>query len=183
MNDCPIGICIPAAAMNGHNWFFVRDCGRNAQTTGVVKLIDAAVASACARRISTIGPHGERAGARVFRRRDWRSGLLTGLRGDVRIRHLRGRADPSGVAREVLSRRQYAAERLIDVVSWATDTLVDSSEAGSRPGASMAWQAELRLAVAIGHRHGRPVRHSGADRGRKNGRRKYRLEANFRRVA
>src|SRR3984957_20590438 len=23
MNDCPIGICIPAPAMNGHDWFFV----------------------------------------------------------------------------------------------------------------------------------------------------------------
>src|SRR5664279_1465424 len=48
MNDSPIGICIPATAMNGHNWFFVRDNPRNARTTGTVKLIDAAVASACA---------------------------------------------------------------------------------------------------------------------------------------
>jgi uncharacterized protein len=48
MNDCPLGICISATAMNGHDWFFVRDGARNAQTTGAVKLIDAAVASACA---------------------------------------------------------------------------------------------------------------------------------------
>ena len=48
MNDCPIGICIPATAVNGHNWFFVRDTPRNARTTGSVKLVDAAVASASA---------------------------------------------------------------------------------------------------------------------------------------
>jgi patatin-like phospholipase/acyl hydrolase len=48
MNDCPIGICISATAANGHDWFFVRDGARNARTTGVVKLIEAAVASACA---------------------------------------------------------------------------------------------------------------------------------------
>jgi uncharacterized protein len=48
MNDCPIGICISATAANGHDWFFVRDGARNAGTTGPVKLIDAAVASACA---------------------------------------------------------------------------------------------------------------------------------------
>src|ERR1039458_3202238 len=48
VNDCPIGVMIPATAMNGHNWFFVRDNPRNARTTGSVKLVDAAVASACA---------------------------------------------------------------------------------------------------------------------------------------
>jgi hypothetical protein len=39
---------VAATAMNGHNWFFVRDNPRNARTTGSVKLVDAAVASACA---------------------------------------------------------------------------------------------------------------------------------------
>jgi hypothetical protein len=34
--------------MNGHNWFFVKDGIKNNRTTGTVKLIDAAVASACA---------------------------------------------------------------------------------------------------------------------------------------
>ncbi|MGO9008475.1 MAG: patatin-like phospholipase family protein [Bryobacteraceae bacterium] len=47
VNDCPIGVMISATAMNGRNWFFVRDNPRNARTTGSVKLIDAAVASAC----------------------------------------------------------------------------------------------------------------------------------------
>jgi predicted acylesterase/phospholipase RssA len=48
INDCPIRVMISATAMNGHNWFFVRDNPRNARTTGTVKLVDAAVASACA---------------------------------------------------------------------------------------------------------------------------------------
>jgi len=39
---------LSATAMNGHNWFFVKDGPGNARTTGSVKLIDAAVASACA---------------------------------------------------------------------------------------------------------------------------------------
>jgi len=48
MNDCPIGVMISATAMDGHNWFFVKDNLKNRGTTGAVKLIDAAVASACA---------------------------------------------------------------------------------------------------------------------------------------
>ena len=48
VNDSPIRVMLSATAMNGHNWFFVRDNPKNAQTTGTVKLVDAAVASACA---------------------------------------------------------------------------------------------------------------------------------------
>jgi len=48
VDDCPIGVMISATAMNGHNWFFVKDNARNSRTTGSVKLVDAAVASACA---------------------------------------------------------------------------------------------------------------------------------------
>jgi len=48
VNDSPIGVMISATAMDGHNWFFVKDNAKNNQTTGAVKLIDAAVASACA---------------------------------------------------------------------------------------------------------------------------------------
>jgi len=47
INDCPIGVMISATAMNGHNWFFVKDNPKNRRTTGGVQLIDAAVASAC----------------------------------------------------------------------------------------------------------------------------------------
>jgi patatin-like phospholipase/acyl hydrolase len=48
INDSPLRVMISATAMNGRNWFFVKDNPRNAGTTGSVKLVDAAVASACA---------------------------------------------------------------------------------------------------------------------------------------
>jgi patatin-like phospholipase/acyl hydrolase len=48
MNDSPLRVMLSATAMNGRNWFFVKDNPKNARTTGDVKLIDAAVASACA---------------------------------------------------------------------------------------------------------------------------------------
>ena len=47
IDDCPIGVMISATAMNGHNWFFVKDNPKNSRTTGGVRLVDAAVASAC----------------------------------------------------------------------------------------------------------------------------------------
>ncbi|HEY1206863.1 MAG: patatin-like phospholipase family protein [Bryobacteraceae bacterium] len=48
LNDSPLRVMLSATAMNGRNWFFVRDNPKNARTTGSVKLLDAAVASACA---------------------------------------------------------------------------------------------------------------------------------------
>ena len=66
MNDCPIGICIPATAMNGHNWYFVRDGARNARTTGAVQLIDAAVARPARRPTSTTGRSPCKAQALAF---------------------------------------------------------------------------------------------------------------------
>jgi patatin-like phospholipase/acyl hydrolase len=48
INQFPLRVMIPATAMDGHNWFFVRDNPKNNRTTGSVKLVDAAVASACA---------------------------------------------------------------------------------------------------------------------------------------
>jgi uncharacterized protein len=48
VNDSPIDILICATAVNGHNWFFVKDKPTNRRTTGSAKLVDAAVASSCA---------------------------------------------------------------------------------------------------------------------------------------
>ena len=48
INDSPLRIMISATAMDGHNWFFVKDNVKNSRTMGTVQLIDAAVASACA---------------------------------------------------------------------------------------------------------------------------------------
>ena len=48
MNDCPIGIMIPAVASNGHLWYFVRDTAKNSRMTGTVNLLEAMSASAAA---------------------------------------------------------------------------------------------------------------------------------------
>lgn len=48
LNESPIRVMMSATAMDGHNWFFVKSNPRNGGATGAVKLIDAAVASACA---------------------------------------------------------------------------------------------------------------------------------------
>jgi predicted acylesterase/phospholipase RssA len=48
VNQSPIRVMISATAINGHNWFFVKDNARNKAITGRTKLLDAAVASACA---------------------------------------------------------------------------------------------------------------------------------------
>ena len=48
VNDSPIRVMLSATAMDGHNWFFVRDEPGKPSATGAVKLLDAAVASACA---------------------------------------------------------------------------------------------------------------------------------------
>jgi len=48
VNQSPLRIMISATAMDGHNWFFVKDNPKNSQVAGSVKIIDAATASACA---------------------------------------------------------------------------------------------------------------------------------------
>jgi patatin-like phospholipase/acyl hydrolase len=133
INDSPLRIMISATAMNGHNWYFVKDNDRNAKTTGSVKLIDAAVASACAPTYFD----------------NWR---IDGIQGKT-IRFfdggVGGTANPAYEAaveafeyddfvprssRLVsLGTGYYPAsddppKGLLSIVSWVTSTLVDSSE-------------------------------------------------------
>jgi patatin-like phospholipase/acyl hydrolase len=133
VNESPLRVMISATAMNGHNWFFVRDNPKNAQTTGSVKLIDAAVASACA---PTYFDH-------------WR---IDGINGQT-IRFfdggVGGTANPAyqacveafvydeftpGDTRLVSLGTGYfpasddPPSGLIGTIAWATSTLVDSSE-------------------------------------------------------
>jgi len=132
LNDCPIGVCIPATAMNGHDWYFVRDGARNARTTGTVQLIDAAVASASAPTYFDHWPLTVDGQALAFF--DGGSGGLanpsyqacvemfeydTFLPAQTRLVSLGTGFYPSSNA---------APKGLIGTVSWATDTLVDTSE-------------------------------------------------------
>jgi patatin-like phospholipase/acyl hydrolase len=160
MNDSPVGICIPATAVNGHTWYFVRNGARNAGSTGKVKLIDAAVASACAPTYFDPWP------VSVHGKRLWFFDGGTG-----------GLANPSYEACvEMFEYDQFKPAEtrlvslgtgfypdssvppkgLIDLVSWATDTLVDCSEdwvdhavARQWPGTARKFDWELPTDIAM----------------------------------
>jgi patatin-like phospholipase/acyl hydrolase len=132
MNDCPIGICIPATAMNGHNWYFVRDTARNARTTGAVKLIEAAVASASAPTYFDHWPLTVQGQALAFF--DGGTGGLANPSYQACVEMFEYDSFVAAQTRLVsLGTGFYPGSDtpprgLIATVSWATDTLVDTSE-------------------------------------------------------
>jgi hypothetical protein len=144
VNDSPIGVMIAATAVNGHNWFFVRDNPRNAGTTGSVGLVDAAVASACA---PTYFDH-------------WTIGNVIGRSITFFDGGTGGTANPTYQAcveafeydtftpaetRVIeIGTGWYAASDappsgLVDVIEWATGTLVDTSEDWVDEAANRQW--------------------------------------------
>jgi hypothetical protein len=132
MNDCPIGICISATAANGHDWFFVRDGARNAKTTGAVKLIDAAVASACAPTYFDHWPLTVDGQALAFF--DGGTGGLANPSYQACVEMFEYGSFVAAQTRLVsLGTGFYPGSNtppkgLIATISWATDTLVDTSE-------------------------------------------------------
>jgi predicted acylesterase/phospholipase RssA len=132
MNDCPIGICLPAAAMNGHPWFFVRDGARNAKTTGLVSLIDAAVASAAAPTFFDRWPLTVDGQPLAFF--DGGTGGLANPSYQACVEMFEyDRFIPAETRLVSLGTGFYAGSStppkgLIATISWATDTLVDTSE-------------------------------------------------------
>jgi len=144
VNDCPIGVMIAATAVNGHNWFFVRDNPHNAGTTGSVGLVDAAVASACA---PTYFDH-------------WTIGNVNGRSITFFDGGTGGTANPTYQAcveafeydtftpvetRVIeIGTGWFAASEtppsgLINVVAWAAGTLVDTSEEWVDEAANRQW--------------------------------------------
>jgi predicted acylesterase/phospholipase RssA len=144
VNDCPIGVMIAATAVNGHNWFFVRDNPHNAGTTGSVGLVDAAVASACA---PTYFDH-------------WTIGNVNGRSITFFDGGTGGTANPTYQAcveafeydtftpvetRVIeIGTGWFAASEtppsgLINVVAWAAGTLVDTSEDWVDEAANRQW--------------------------------------------
>jgi patatin-like phospholipase/acyl hydrolase len=132
MNDCPIGVCIPATAMNGHNWFFVRDNARNLRTTGAAKLIDAAVASASAPTYFDYWPLTVSGQTVAFF--DGGTGGLANPSYQACVEMFEYDSFTPSQTRLVSLGTGYfpssgaAPKGLIEAVSWATDTLVDTSE-------------------------------------------------------
>jgi len=160
MNDCPIGICIPATAANGHNWYFVRDGARNARSTGAVKLIDAAVASACAPTYFDHWPVSVQGKPLAFF--DGGTGGLANPSYQASVEMFEYDRFTPGETRLVslgtgfYPNSDTAPKGLIGVVSWATDTLVDSSEdwvdhavARQWPGVARKFDWQLPADIAM----------------------------------
>jgi patatin-like phospholipase/acyl hydrolase len=132
MNDCPIGICLSATAANGHDWFFVRDRARNAGSTGVVNLIDAAVASACAPTYFSPWPVTVDGQALWFF--DGGTGGLANPSYQACVEMFEYDIFVPAQTRLVSLGTGYypgtnaAPKGLIATIAWATDTLVDTSE-------------------------------------------------------
>jgi patatin-like phospholipase/acyl hydrolase len=132
MNDCPIGICIPATATNGHNWYFVRDGVRNARSTGAVKLIDAAVASACAPTYFDCWPLRMQGNPMWFF--DGGTGGVANPSYQTCVEMFEYDSFAPAETRLVslgtgfYPNSDVPPKGLLAVVCWATDTLVDSSE-------------------------------------------------------
>jgi hypothetical protein len=168
MNDSPIGICIPATAANGHDWYFVRNGARNAQTTGGVKLIDAAVASASAPTYFNHWPLTVNGQALAFF--DGGTGGLANPSYQACVEMFEYDLFVPAQTRLVsLGTGFYPAgnappKGLIATIGWATDTLVDTSEdwvdrAVERqwPGVQQKFDWELPSDIAMDDLSGIPA--------------------------
>ena len=133
-NCSSIGILINATAINGHNWFFVKDNIRNSQTTGNVNLIDAAVASASAPTYFNCWTV-----PRVYKGQsisffDGCIGCLSNPSYQMAIEMFEyDNYIPSETKMITLGTGYYpsgntAPSGLINTINWTVDTLIDSSE-------------------------------------------------------
>ncbi len=133
VNDAPIRILISATAMDAHEWFFVRDEPRNARTTGTVKLVDAAVASACAPTYFNYWTIDGLAG----KTRNFFDGGVAGTANPAYQACVEAfeydTFDPAQTKVISLGTGYYPASQdppkgLVATIEWTTNTLVDSSE-------------------------------------------------------
>jgi hypothetical protein len=133
INDCPIGVMISATAMDGHNWFFVKDNPRNRRTTGTVSLIDAAVASACAPTYFDHWPIGGIMG-QTIRFFDGGAGGTANPAYQVCVEAFEFDGfTPADTRLVALGTGYFPAsgdppKGLLQTIAWTTSTLVDTSE-------------------------------------------------------
>jgi patatin-like phospholipase/acyl hydrolase len=148
VNDCPIGVMIAATAMNGHNWFFVKDNPKNARTTGTVKLVDAAVASASAPTYFNYWTIGGIDGQTI----SFFDGGAGGTANPVYEACVEAFEfdvfTPADTRVVALGTGYYPGSNtppsgLIGVVTWTTSTLVDTSEDWASEAVSRQWPGIL----------------------------------------
>lgn len=132
-NDCPIPVMITATAMDGRNWYFVKDNPKNKRTTGGVKLVDAAVASASA---PTYFNHWQIDGieGKTMNFFDGGSGGTANPAYQVCVEALEyDDFTPAGTRVVSLGTGYFPApsdppKGLLKTIGWVTSTLVDTSE-------------------------------------------------------
>jgi len=148
MNDCPIGILVSATAANGHNWFFVRDGAKNAKTTGAVKLLDAATASAAAPKFFDCWPIPVEGTTLSFF--DGGTGGLANPSYQACVEMFEYDTFTPAETRLVsLGTGFYPASNtppkgLLATIEWATDTLVDTSEDWVDKAVARQWPGVAR---------------------------------------
>jgi hypothetical protein len=134
--------------MNGHNWFFVRDNPRNARTTGSVKLVDAAVASACA---PTYFDHWkiDAVGGQTLNFFDGGVGGTANPVYEACVEAFEFDAFTGADTRVIaLGTGYYPGSNkppsgLLGVISWTTSTLVDTSEDWASEAVDRQWPGIL----------------------------------------
>ncbi len=149
INDSPIRLMIPATAMDGHNWFFVKDNPRNKRSTGSVKLIDAAVASACA---PTYFDHWPIAGigGKTMSFFDGGAGGAANPAYQACVEAFEyDDFAPAGTRVVALGTGYFPApcdppEGLLQTIEWVTSTLVDSSEDWVDNAVNRQWPGVMR---------------------------------------
>jgi patatin-like phospholipase/acyl hydrolase len=149
MNDCPIGVMISATAMDGHNWFFVKDNLKNQRTTGAVKLLDAAVASACA---PTYFDHWRIDGimGRTLRFFDGGAGGTANPAYQVCVEAFEYDDFTAADTRVVALGTGYfpasddPPKGLLQTIAWTTSTLVDSSEDSVDAAVNRQWPGVMK---------------------------------------
>jgi uncharacterized protein len=150
VNDSPIGLLISATAMDGHNWFFVRDNPRNAGATGKLKLVDAAVASSCA---PTYFNHWtiEAIGGQTLNFFDGSVGGTANPAYQACVEAFEYDAfDPAQTKVISLGTGYYPAGQtppkgLLATVEWTTSTLVDTSEDWVDSAVKRQWPNVLQV--------------------------------------
>jgi patatin-like phospholipase/acyl hydrolase len=150
INDSPLKVMLSATAMNGHNWFFVKDNPRNRQTTGSVKLVDAAVASACA---PTYFDHWRIDGinGKTIRFFDGGVGGTANPAYQACVEAFEFDAFTPAAATVInLGTGFYPASDdapcgLLDVVGWTTSTLVDSSSDWVDDAVGRQWPGIMKI--------------------------------------
>ncbi|HLK62505.1 MAG TPA: patatin-like phospholipase family protein [Bryobacteraceae bacterium] len=149
VNDSPLPVMISATAMNGHNWFFVKDNAKNARTTGTVKLVDAAVASSCA---PTYFDHWkiDNVNGQTIRFFDGGVGGTANPAYQACVEAFEyDDFTPSNTRLVDLATGFFPASDnppngLLDVVAWTTSTLVDSSEDWVDSAVQRQWPGVMR---------------------------------------